>query len=176
MEQTTEQFDAWALLEIMGHTKVAGKARTVPFGSTVMVHVDIPETTTQPTFTKWYSMSSIFSITFVTQELAQMHAEAYKIHPITEYSVLAALEKKMNKEVNERVDKRLIELGANNPTETEEDTIEKQKEFHDTIEKLLENAGYYNIDLDGDIISPYYFEARTPEYVALKLIELERHS
>lgn len=121
MEQTTEKFDAFALVEIMGHTKVAGKARTMTFGSTVMLQVDIPETSKQPAFTKLYGMSSIFSITPVDEETALLHAEAYNVHPIQEWSVQEALRKKVEKEVNEKVDERmrLLEDSRNEPSQHE---------------------------------------------------------
>lgn len=162
MEQT-EQFETWALIEIMGHTKVAGMARTKTFGSTVMLQVDIPETTTQPAFTKMYSMSSIFSITPVTEELAIMHAEAYKVHAVTEYSVQMALLKKVNKEVEEKVEERLREIKALASVEDGFNTYKNE------IQENLSNRGYI-IAFEDDEIKPYYLQQASSEYVADFLI------
>jgi hypothetical protein len=43
MEQPPSQIETWAIVEIMGHTKLAGMAKTEPFGTVMMLRVDVPE-------------------------------------------------------------------------------------------------------------------------------------
>lgn len=104
METTQEKIDAWALVEIMGHEKAAGRVTTMPFGNTVMLRVDIPETEISPAFTKLYGMSSIFSLTLVDEQTAKLHAESYKISPIVSYDVREQMNKHFNKAVNAAVE------------------------------------------------------------------------
>lgn len=42
-EQPTARFDGWAIVEIMGHQRVAGMVTTEAFGSVVMFRVTAPE-------------------------------------------------------------------------------------------------------------------------------------
>jgi len=112
MENTTEQFENWAIIEIMGHIKCAGMARTMTFGSTVFLRVDIPETTKQPAHTKMYGMGSIFSISPVTEEVARSHAEAWNLQPIIEYNVQQAYQKRFNAAVTDAVATKMKHLEA----------------------------------------------------------------
>ncbi len=43
MSETTSKFEGWALVEIMGHQRVAGYVTTEAFGSVVMFRVVMPE-------------------------------------------------------------------------------------------------------------------------------------
>lgn len=43
MEQAQNQIETWAIVEIMGHTRLAGMAKTEPFGTVMMLRVDVPE-------------------------------------------------------------------------------------------------------------------------------------
>lgn len=36
------EFTGWAVIELLGHRKIAGFVKTVAFGSTVMFHVSVP--------------------------------------------------------------------------------------------------------------------------------------
>lgn len=107
MNQETAKFENWAIVEIMGHIKCAGLARTVTFGNTVMLQVDIPETTKQPAHTKMYGMSSIFSISPVTEDVAQAHAESFNLQPIISYEVQRAFQKRFDEAVEKAVERKL---------------------------------------------------------------------
>ncbi len=68
-------FEAWCLVEIMGHVQLAGKVtEEVVFGAPMM-RVDVPETTHLPGFTKFYGAQSIYSITPVPEDVARAMAE-----------------------------------------------------------------------------------------------------
>ncbi|MBF9252469.1 hypothetical protein I2I11_04115 [Pontibacter sp. 172403-2] len=107
MENTTDKFENWAIVEIMGHIKCAGLAQTVTFGNTVMLRVDIPETSKQPAHTKMYGMSSIFSISPVTEDVARSHAEAWNIQPIIAYEVQNAYQKRFDEAVEKAVERKM---------------------------------------------------------------------
>lgn len=103
--QEPEKFESWALVEIMGHIKVAGMATTMNFGNTVMLKVDIPETQYQPSFSRMFGMSSIFSIIPVDEKTARLHAESYRSSPILSYDVERAIDKQVNNSL-ERIAQR----------------------------------------------------------------------
>lgn len=93
MQETTAKFESWAIVEIMGHIKVAGMATTQNFGNTVMLRVDIPETAKHPAHTQMYGMGSIFSIKPCDEQTATAHAEAWQVQPIMEYNVAQSVRK-----------------------------------------------------------------------------------
>ncbi len=138
----TEKFDSWAVVEIMGHTKAAGKATTKPFGGVVFLQLDIPETPTQPAFTKMINMQSVFSITPVTEEVAQLHANTYKIHPIQEYEVREAIRKQVDKEVEIKFQDKVREL--NLPATKNDLSSELYQIGEDDPEELSELKVQYN--------------------------------
>lgn len=66
-EQTTvttgdETLDCWALVEIFGHTKVAGRVTTKKVGVNVMIQVDVPKGATELSHSQLFSPAAIFSI------------------------------------------------------------------------------------------------------------------
>jgi hypothetical protein len=93
------QVETWALVEIFGHTKLAGFCKTEAFGTTVMLRVDVPDLPerkrersgyrdadgnysdtlqkfeetlpAEPGYTRYYGMGSIFSITPCTEATAR---------------------------------------------------------------------------------------------------------
>lgn len=104
---TTGKFESWAIVEIMGHVKLAGMATTQVFGSTVLLRVDIPETEQQPAHTQYYGMNSIYSLKPCDEETARLHAKVLNVTPIMEYEVRYHINKRVSKEVQEEVDRRM---------------------------------------------------------------------
>lgn len=82
--QVTDQ-GQWAIVEIMGRKVVAGYAsQSVRFGLP-MLRIDVPATSTFPAFTQEYGAQSIYAITYVSEDVARMTAEASKVNPISVY-------------------------------------------------------------------------------------------
>jgi hypothetical protein len=85
-------FDSWALVEVMGHTRVAGKCTEESIAGVNMLRVDVPEVTKRierydytkhervvtekviPAYTRYFGGSSIFSITPCSEEVARAAA------------------------------------------------------------------------------------------------------
>lgn len=63
-----ENLDCWALVEIFGHTKVAGRVTTRKVGVNVMIQVDVPKGDTELSHTQMFSPAAIFSINPTTEE------------------------------------------------------------------------------------------------------------
>lgn len=110
MEALQEKFESFAIVEIMGHTKIAGMATAMQFGNTVMLRVDVPETSKQPAFSKMYGMSSIFSISPVDEVTAKAHAEALEVKPIMVWEVERSIDKRVQEGIRKGVDERILHL------------------------------------------------------------------
>jgi hypothetical protein len=59
----------WAIVELFGHTKLAGEISEHTIGGCSFVRIDVPAVGSMPRFTKLQGNSSIYGITFVTEEV-----------------------------------------------------------------------------------------------------------
>lgn len=75
----------WAIVEIFGHKTVAGKV-TKDTSLFPMLRIDVPATTIYPSYTIEHGPSAVFSILYVSEDIARSTAEALKIDPITVYN------------------------------------------------------------------------------------------
>jgi len=81
-----EKFEHWALVEIMGHLRLAGRVTEQAIGGANFVRVDIPAVGDQQPFTRLFGASAIYSITLVDEETARLVAAQYRAAPMDEWS------------------------------------------------------------------------------------------
>jgi hypothetical protein len=82
MEEQQERASFWALVELMGRTKIAGEISEFSFAGGTLVRVDVPETKSQPAFTRMYGVSAIYCITPVDESVARVLAENLVARPV----------------------------------------------------------------------------------------------
>lgn len=87
-------FDSWAIVELFGHSKIAGKCSEQNVAGTNMLRVDVPEVSEQPPFTRFIGGSAIYAINPVTEEMARAYAESLKVKPIQVWDVNEFINKK----------------------------------------------------------------------------------
>jgi hypothetical protein len=75
----------WAIVELMGHKVVAGLVTKSEQLGKPMLRVDVPETSAHPSFTQFYGETSIYCITFVSEEVARLTAERCQVNPVSVY-------------------------------------------------------------------------------------------
>jgi hypothetical protein len=76
-----ERFEAWAIVELMGHVKMAGRILEEERFGVKMGRIDIPGP--GKTFvTQWFSGSSVYRITPVTEEVARAVARNCMPEPV----------------------------------------------------------------------------------------------
>lgn len=74
IEMEARQFEAWAIVEVMGHRQFAGFVTEQALGGASFVRVDVPESDGLPAFTKLLGAGSIYAITPCTEETAKAFA------------------------------------------------------------------------------------------------------
>ncbi|MBL8161191.1 MAG: 3'-5' exonuclease [Anaerolineae bacterium] len=74
---TTGTFETFAIVELMGHARIAGKVSEANRFGTVLMRVDVPKTSQRDGYTKFYSASSIYCITPTDEATAQAAAERF---------------------------------------------------------------------------------------------------
>lgn len=88
MDDQSEKFEAWALVEVMGHCRLAGKVTEQAVGGCNFVRVDVPDIAPvngrggQQGFTKLLGQAAIFSITPVSEDTARRAAASYRAAPV----------------------------------------------------------------------------------------------
>lgn len=78
-------FDTYALVELFGHQKIAGRVTEQVIAGQGFVRVDVPETSRSGSFTRLFGPSAIYSITPMSEELAKQVAERIYAEPVTVY-------------------------------------------------------------------------------------------
>ncbi len=81
MENQTEKFDTWAILELMGHRRLAGRVSEATIGGGDFLRIDIPGKDGQES-TQFYSPASVYCITPTTEEIARKTAEYNQPEPV----------------------------------------------------------------------------------------------
>lgn len=81
------KLETWAVLELMGHQRIAGFVREVSLGSAAMLRVDVPEIDAIPAFTKFVAPAAIYAVTPCTQEVAMVVIKRDRVTPVTLFAM-----------------------------------------------------------------------------------------
>lgn len=71
----TEKFEAWAIVELFGHQRVAGQISDFVLGGETFVRVDIPQAGEKPFYTRLFGKGAIYCINLVDEKAARLAAE-----------------------------------------------------------------------------------------------------
>ena len=93
MEQ--EKFDLWCVVELFGHSRIAGRCTEQNVAGTNMLRVDVPDTSNQPGFTRFLSSGAIYAINHVYEEVARQMAENLQIQPVNIWDVNHLVDQKL---------------------------------------------------------------------------------
>lgn len=84
VDKTKETLETWAYIEIMGHSRIAGRVSERKMGTQVMLQVDVPKTDEGFSHPELFSPSAIFSIKPTTEEWCRSFCKArvnYEVLP-----------------------------------------------------------------------------------------------
>jgi hypothetical protein len=85
MEQESKEM--WALVELFGHNRVAGKVVEAEIGGGTLIRVEVPAVKGREPLTKYYNVKAIYAITPVDEATATRMAESIDAAPINSYSL-----------------------------------------------------------------------------------------
>lgn len=88
---TPEKFEVYAIVELFGHNKIAGKVTEQTLGGATMLRIDVPDTKSQPAFTRFMHINAVYAINPVTEEVATQYAENLKVMPIQSWDAREVL-------------------------------------------------------------------------------------
>jgi len=89
-----DKFEQWAIVEVMGHQRFAGRVTEEAVGGANFVRVDVPAIGDQPEFTKLFGPSSIYCITITSERVARAAAESMRVVPVSSYDIRSLLQPK----------------------------------------------------------------------------------
>lgn len=91
-ENITEGFSAWCVVELMGHVTLAGFVTEQEIAGSKLIRIDIPETESNPGFSKMVGTSSIYGITPVDEATVMMICKRPQ-RPFSSYELQEAFDK-----------------------------------------------------------------------------------
>lgn len=77
----SERFGTWAVVELFGHTVLAGYVSDCQIGDATFIRVDVPDIPNSDGFTKLFSAGAIYAMTPCTEEKARMTIVQRKPRP-----------------------------------------------------------------------------------------------
>jgi len=81
MSEERNEFSYWAIVELMGHRKLAGHVAEVSVAGAGMLRLDVPGDDGRTLATQFYSPSAVYCITPTTEEIARALAKRYQPSP-----------------------------------------------------------------------------------------------
>lgn len=129
MQQQPEQFEQWALVEMMGRQRIAGLVTERVIAGAGFLQVDVPETKDSPKFTRFISPSALYAINPLDEVTARIYAEGIKAKPIEQWDISAFMRKaEEQRALNaaKREEEELAEAGPMQSEYQDEDDIEDE--------------------------------------------------
>lgn len=92
---TTEQeqgtpFARWAILELMGHRRLAGFVAEETIAGVAFLRIDVPAVDDDPAVSQWYSPSAVYAITPCSEDTARRAAGVGRVKPVHEWELQPA--------------------------------------------------------------------------------------
>ena len=82
-----ENFDSWAMVEIFGHKRTAGRVSEQEIAGKGFIRVDVPGVNGQKPYTKFFGASAIYGITPTDEAHATAAAETWQPRPVGFYEI-----------------------------------------------------------------------------------------
>ena len=96
MNETDKKFEAWGLLELFGHQRIAGKLSEETIGGCHFIRIDVPalpavgrnafETAT-PAYTRYFTQGAIYSMTPTSEAVAHAMAANLRVEPVHAWEI-----------------------------------------------------------------------------------------
>lgn len=92
----TPSVETWAIVDLFGHARIAGRLSEHQIGGQSFVRVDVPEVTdksgTTPAHTRLFGAGAIYSVAFVDEATATLAARDIRSEPVTAWSLRNAIQ------------------------------------------------------------------------------------
>jgi len=87
-ESADNGYQGWAILELMGHRKLAGRVCEATVGSAPLLRIDVFDGDDEaPSLTQFYSPGAIYCITPANEDLCRKFAAGFAPGPVSHYEL-----------------------------------------------------------------------------------------
>ena len=121
-EQKQQTIDFWAIVELFGHQRIAGRVTEQSIAGTNMLRVDVPEVNKQ-SFTRFFGGAAIYAINPCTEEVARKYVEANTPLPVYVWEFHSILKSLKSGEEMQQQTEDEDEDGDELPNEQESDSL-----------------------------------------------------
>lgn len=80
-------FEGWAIIELMGHRRLAGYVREETLAGQGLLRLDVPGDDGVTMATQYYHPNALYCLTPTTEEIARGLAARVKPEPVTRYDL-----------------------------------------------------------------------------------------
>jgi hypothetical protein len=87
MPDEKQEYVGWAILELMGHRRIAGFVCQAEMYGAAMLRIDIPNTDGTTAATQFYGGASIYCLTPTTEEIARAVAMRTQPQPVQRWEM-----------------------------------------------------------------------------------------
>lgn len=94
MDEKEQGFQEWAIVDLFGHQRIAGRVREQAVGGCSFVRVDVPESKNGKAFTRLLGEKAIYAITITDEPTARMVAEYSRAEPMESWTVQDMINRK----------------------------------------------------------------------------------
>jgi hypothetical protein len=84
-----ETFDSWAILELFGHRKLAGRVTEATLAGGSFLRIDVPGLDGETAATQFYGPSAIYAITPCEESVARRFAQDHQPAPVVRWELPA---------------------------------------------------------------------------------------
>ncbi len=86
-EAQSEKLNTWAIVDLFGHSQIAGRVSDVLIAGAPFLRVDVPDVGDTPEYTRYYHPNAIYSIAPVAEEVARAKAVHLQARPVQVYEL-----------------------------------------------------------------------------------------
>jgi hypothetical protein len=83
----TDAYEGWAIVELMGHRRLAGKVGQAEQYGTAMLRLDVYVDGDDPTATQFYGAPAIYCVTPTTEQIARAVARRDAPRPVSPWEL-----------------------------------------------------------------------------------------
>jgi hypothetical protein len=87
LAETNTKFEHWALVELMGHQRVAGRVTEESVAGKSFLRVDVPDAKGETVCTRYYSPEAVYCISPTDRQIAIGLAAKTAVRPVTIYDL-----------------------------------------------------------------------------------------
>lgn len=87
VSEKQDKFEAWGLLELFGHQRLAGLLTEQTIGGCHFIRIDVPEVDGVQGYTRFFTNGAIYGMTITTEEVARGLATNLRARPVQAYEL-----------------------------------------------------------------------------------------